>query len=158
MKKFMMAMLLTATVAAPVAYASPGFEFGANIARTTTSGYGNSSDFGLTAGYNFNQSLGVEGGYESLMGYEMTLLSVSALGRCRIADHIHLLGLLGVSYWTESPTGKYKASGIDPLLGVGLSYHLTRAISIRGEYQLVPHFNGLGTNLNTFLIGVNYRF
>jgi len=158
MKKFMMAMLLTAVVVAPAAYASPGFDFGANIARTTTSGYGNSSDFGLTAGYNFNQSIGVEGGYESLMGYEMTLLSVSALGRYRISDHIHLLGLLGMSYWTESPTGKYKASGIDPLLGLGLSYSLTRAVSIRAEYQFVPHFNGLGTNLNTFLIGVNYRF
>ena len=102
--------------------------------------------------------MGVEGGYESLMGYEMTLLSVSALGRYRISDHIHLLGLLGMSYWTESPTGKYKASGIDPLLGLGLSYRLTKAVSIRAEYQFVPHFNGLGTNLNTFLLGVNFRF
>ena len=158
MKKFVMAMILTATAAAPVAYANPGFEFGANIARTTTSAYGNSSDFGLTAGYRFDRSLGVESGYESLMGYEMTLLSMSALGRYRISDRIHLLGLLGMSYWTESPSGKYKASGIDPLLGAGLSYRLTRTISIRGEYQFVPHFNGLGTNLNTFLIGVNVRF
>ncbi|WP_168708807.1 outer membrane beta-barrel protein, partial [Metallibacterium scheffleri] len=75
MRKFMMVMLLTAVAAAPAAYASPGFDFGANIARTTTSGYGNSSDFGLTAGYDFNRSMGVEGGYESLMGYEMTLLT-----------------------------------------------------------------------------------
>ncbi|MHB1283476.1 MAG: outer membrane beta-barrel protein [Metallibacterium scheffleri] len=158
MRKFMMVMFLSAVAAAPAAYASPGFDFGANIARTTTSGYRNSSDFGLTAGYDFNRSMGVEGGYESLMGYEMTLLSVSALDRYRISDHIHLLGLLGMSYWTESPTGKYKASGIDPLLGLGLSYRLTKAVSIRAEYQFVPHFNGLGTNLNTFLLGVNFRF
>jgi hypothetical protein len=82
----------------------------------------------LITGYNFDQSIGIEGGYESLMGYEMTLLSVSALGRYRVADHIHLLGLLGMSYWTESPTGKYKASGVDPLLGLGLSYSLTTQV------------------------------
>ena len=158
MRKFMIAMLLTAAVVAPASHASPGFDVGANIARTTTSRYGNSDDFGFTAGYNVNKSIGIEGGYESLTGYETTLASVSALGRYRLSDHFHLLGLLGMSYWTESPTGKTNASSVDPLLGLGLSYSLTRAVSVRTEYQFMPHLNGLGTNLNTFLIGLNYRF
>ncbi|SCC94523.1 exported hypothetical protein [Thiomonas sp. X19] len=157
-KLVMMAISVATILAAPLANASTGFNFGANIAKTTTSGYGNSSDFGFTAGYDLNQSLGLEAGYESLMGYEMTMWSVSGLGRYQLTNHIHLLGRLGLAHWTESPTGRHNASGTDPLLGLGLSYSLTPAMSIRTEYQFVPNSGGLGTSLDTLLIGVNYRF
>ncbi len=153
------ASLLTAViVAAPTAYASTGFNLAANIAKTTTSGYGNSSDFGFTAGYDFNPSLGLEVGYESLMGYEMTMWSVSGLGRYHLTDHLSLLGRLGLAHWTESPTGRHNATGTSPLLGLGLSYALTPAMSIRTEYQFVPNSGALGTNLDTLLVGLNYRF
>ncbi len=154
----MAALLSGAAFIAPLANAGTGFNLAANIAKTTTSGYGNSSDFGFTAGYDLNPSLGLEVGYESLMGYEMTMWSVSGLGRYHLTNHLSLLGRLGLAHWTESPTGRHNATGTDPLLGLGLSYALTPAMSIRTEYQFVPNSGGLGTSLDTLLLGINYRF
>lgn len=159
MTKTLRYFALAGLLAAPLAHAAAGWTAGANIAGTSAAGYGNSSDFGLTAGYRFNSHIGLELGYESLMGYEMTVLSASAVGRYKIADRLHLLGRLGVAYWTESPTGAYKASGEDPLLGVGLSYAINRAMSIRTEYQFIPNSSGkLGVNLNTLMLGIHYKF
>ena len=152
------AALFASILAAPWANASTGFNFGANIAKTSTSSYGSSSDFGLTAGYDWSQELGLEVGYASLPSYEMTLLSVSALGRYQLSSHIHLLGRLGLAHWAESPTGRPNANGESPLLGLGLSYDWTRALSLRAEYQLIPNTSGLGTSLDTLSLGVNYHF
>ena len=159
MKKIYASLALATMLVAPLAHANPGFTLGANVAGTSASGYGKSSDFGFSAGYRFNPNVGLEVGYESLMGYEMTLLSASVLGRYRIADHLHLLGRLGVAHWTESPTGAHNATGTDPLIGVGLSYAITRAMSVRTEYQFVSNTSGkLGANLDTLMLGINYAF
>jgi len=88
----MAALFLVSVIVAPLANTSAGFNLAANIAKTTTSGYGNSSDFGLTAGYDLTPSLGLEVGYKSLMGYEMTMWSVSGLGRYHLTNHLSLLG------------------------------------------------------------------
>jgi opacity protein-like surface antigen len=157
-KLLMAAFFLVSVLAAPLANANTGFNLAANIAKTTTSGYGNSSDFGFTAGYDLNPSLGLEVGYESLMGYEMTMWSVSGLGRYHLTNHLSLLGRLGLAHWTESPTGRHNATGTNPLLGLGLSYALTPAMSIRTEYQFVPNSGGLGTSLDTLLLGINWHF
>lgn len=86
------------------------------------------------------------------------MLSVSALGRYQLSNRIHLLGRLGLAHWTESPTGRHNASGESPLLGVGLSYDWTREVSLRTEYQFVTNTGGLGTNLDTLSIGIDYHF
>lgn len=159
MKKCIGAFVLAAVLAAPLAHAGSGFYAGANLGRTTTSGYGNSSDFGFSGGYRFNRYLNVEAGYQSLMGYEMTLWSVSALGRYPLTRHVHLLARLGMAYWTESPVSTYKATGTDPLIGVGISYRFTHHMSLRGEYQVLSNRSGnLGTNLDTLMIGITYHF
>ncbi|MHB1516383.1 MAG: outer membrane beta-barrel protein [Acidiferrobacteraceae bacterium] len=64
---------MAAVLAAPLAHADTGFYAGANWGGTTTSGYGNSWDFGFLGGYRFNRYLHAEGGYESMMGYEIML-------------------------------------------------------------------------------------
>ena len=159
MKKYLLAVTLLVTLFSPLARAQRGFYLGSDIGQTTTSGYGNSSDFGFFAGGGFSRHFAVQLGYHSLMGYEMTLLDASVVGRWRLAKRLHLLASLGLAYWTESPTGLYKASGTDPAYGLGLSYRFARDWSLRGSYQVVQNSSGhLGTNLDTLGIGVVYHF
>lgn len=158
-KRIIFLVAVMASSFACVAHAAPRWTLGANIAGSHAAGYGKSSNFGLDAGYDFTPDLGIDISYESLMGYEMTVLGASALGRYPIADRWALLGRLGVAYWTESPTGSYNASGEDPLLGIGLSYAIDRAFSVRAEYQVIPNLTGnLGVNLDTFMLGLQYHF
>ena len=152
-------VFIAAVCFAGAAHAAAGFTVGLNIAGSHAAGYGRSSNFGMDAGYDFDSHYGVDLSYESLMGYEMTVLGASATGRYALSRRWHLLGRLGVAYWTESPTGAYSASGEDPLLGIGLSYAIDRALSLRGEYQVIPNATGkLGVNLDSVVLGLQYHF
>ncbi|MHB8414961.1 MAG: outer membrane beta-barrel protein [Acidiferrobacteraceae bacterium] len=159
MNKFLSMFVIAAVLATPLAHAGTNFYAGANWGRTTTSGYGNSWDFGFSGGYRFNRYLDAEGGYESMMGYEIMLWSASVLGRYPLTRHVHLLARLGMAYWTESPVGTYGATGTDPLVGIGMSYRVMHHISLRGEYQVLSNSSGsLGTSLDTLMIGAIFRF
>ncbi len=158
-KKFLCALFMATSCCCGVAYASPGWTFGANLAGSHAEGYGKSSNFGLDVGYDLNPRWGVDLSYESLMGYEMTVIGASAIRRHALGDGWQIFGRLGVSYWTESPTGAYNASGEDPLLGIGLSYAIDRSLSVQAEYQVIPNLTGnLGVNLDTALLGLQYHF
>ncbi len=158
-KKLLPALFMATSCVCGVAHASPRWTLGANLSGSHAEGYGKSSNFGLDIGYDLNPRWGVDLSYESLMGYEMTVIGASAIRRHAIGDGWQIFGRLGVSYWTESPTGAYNASGEDPLLGIGLSYAIDRSLSVQAEYQVIPNLTGnLGVNLDTALLGLQYHF
>ncbi len=158
-KKLLSALFMAASCFCEVAHASPVWTLGANLASSHANGYGKSANFGLDIGYDMNPRWSTDLSYESLMGYEMTVIGASVVRRQALGDVWQVFGRLGVAYWTESPTGAYNASGEDPLLGIGLSYAIDRSLSVQAEYQVIPNLTGnLGVNLDTALLGLQYHF
>ncbi len=124
---------------------------------------GSSIAFGASFGYRVRRYLDLALNYESIPHYEMTIASVTALGRYRITPRIHLLGRLGIANWYESPLGTQSSivsSGIAPLVGAGVSYRFSRGFSARLQYQLIPasRNSGLGGNFQGETVSIIYHF
>lgn len=152
------ALLLT-LVAPPLAYARRPLSISVKVGESTTSGFGNSKDFGLYGAYQFTRNFSLEAGFESLTGYETTYYSLAAKGSYPIAHRLSVFGKLGIARWKESPTGASGSSSTSPLWAMGLSWRINPEFSISGEYQMLVNTNGqLGANINSLLAGMTFNF
>ncbi|MHB1543327.1 MAG: outer membrane beta-barrel protein [Gammaproteobacteria bacterium] len=160
----LMFCLLLATLAVPTVYAHTKnrFDIGVNAGRAQTV-IGSGIAFGASFGYRVKRYLDLVFNYQSIPHYEMTIATLSALGRYRIGPRFHLLGRLGIANWYESPLGTQSSivsSGVDPLVGAGVSYRFSRMLSGRLQYQLImaSSHTGLGGNFQGLSLSVIYHF
>lgn len=152
------ALLLT-LAAAPLACARRPLSISVKVGESFASGYSNSNDFGFYGAYRFDRNFSLEAGFESLTGYETTYYSLAAKGSYPVTRRLSLFGKLGIARWKESPTGASGSSSTSPLWAVGLSWRISPAFSIGGEYQMLVNTNGqLGANINSLLAGMTFHF
>lgn len=114
-------------------------------------------DFGASGSYGFTRYFGLRAGYESITSFEMTIFSLAGVGRYPLTPSVHLIGMAGIVHWSESPSGKPGAHGINPLWAVGLSYTFDPRWSTRIQYQQIRGGSGPGEILNTVLLSLRYR-
>jgi hypothetical protein len=124
---------------------------------------GSSISFGASFGYRVRRELEIALNYSSIPHYEMTIASLSAMGRYPLGSRIHILGRVGIANWYESPLGTQASvvsSGVDPLIGAGVSFRLDRRISTRVQYFWIfaPSHSGLGGNFSGFGLSAIYHF
>jgi hypothetical protein len=124
---------------------------------------GSSISFGASFGYRVRRDLELALNYSSIPHYEMTIASLSAIGRYPIGYRIHVLGRVGIANWYESPLGTQASivsTGVDPLIGAGVSYRANRMISTRFQYFWIftSSHAGLGGNFHGFGFSAIYHF
>lgn len=162
-----------AAVAALVAASSTAFAAepapyyaGLDVSSTKFEGYDRDSGFGAFAGYRFNESIAVEGGYHRLADTEyrsgtlradVTLdqLDLSAIGSLPLSAGFDLYGRLGYNRLTAKAdvaglTGKEHQNKV--LYGAGLGYAFTPVVHGRLEVQRPSG------DVTTIVAGVAFRF
>lgn len=115
----------------------------------------------LDMGYDFNDYMGVYGSYDYLQHtwskYDLHIGTVGLKGRESLTDNLSLFGKLGVSYLI----GEKNDSGVTGVVGVGLEYQLTNAVSTKIGFD---YYNDLEINSNSMgdlsqvYWGMSYRF
>lgn len=150
--------LVLMALLAPCAHATGPVSAGVNIGLSRASGVGRAKDFGFSGAYRLNQAFAVRLGYESITSFEMTLFSLALTGRYPLSARVHLIGLVGGAHWSESPSGRPSAQGLNPLLGAGLSYRFAARWSSRLQYQWIHGGHHLGQNLQSVLLSLRYHF
>jgi OmpA-OmpF porin, OOP family len=172
LKQFATSALLVLASSVAMADDAPHFYGGADLSTTKFREDSNQeSGYGIFAGYQFNQTFGVELGYRSLAdvseriedpyyphSYRVKLqqFGISATGAIGLTDKLSLFGRLGynrITYRIENNFNygfrEHKEKG---LFGVGLKYEFTPTIAGRVELQKATK------NLSTLSAGVSFRF
>ncbi len=142
---------------APYAHAAGPFRVGVNFGVSKASGVGHAKDFGFSGAYRLNRAFAVRLGYESITSFEMTVFSLAVTARYPLSARVHLVGLAGGAHWSESPSGRPSAHGLNPLLGAGLSYRFDSRWSSELQYQWIHGGHTLGQNLQSVLLSLRYR-
>jgi OOP family OmpA-OmpF porin len=186
MKNKLFIALLAAAAVAPIAAQAQNTYVGANIGRAEQklSGFGSSvkdSDTGykVYAGYQFDATFGIEGGYVNLG--EATLVDptgsasakpssvyVAATGTLPVADQFAVFAKVGVSANRTKVRGTYEGvtetetfNKTAAILGVGASYALAKNVSLVVEYEnfgkLVDE-DGINLKADQFSVGLRYKF
>lgn len=167
MKK-LMALAMAAAFAAP-AFAADAFYVGADIARTRISDDGvklNATGGAVFAGYQFNETFGLELGYRNFGSDSVTIantkvdvkgnaLQLSVLGSLPLNKEFSVFGRLGVNRVEAKATagnGSAKESDTKALIGVGLRYAVSKEFGLRVEFQKPE------SNTNVLSIGADIRF
>ena len=182
MKKILSLCVIAACVASP-AFAQ-GY-IGLGLGTSNSSGFGvagfngGSASKGLTklyGGYQFTPNLGIEGQYADLGrrdivtlanlpfgSYAPSQFSIAGTGTLPLTSGFSLLGKIGISANKVSGTvGIGNGSVTSPLVGLGIAYNLTSALSVRLEYEDFGKFAngnaGSSARLNGYSIGLKYAF
>ncbi len=141
---------------------------------------------GIYFGYNINDWLAIEGGYDyfgeakaiypslsdssikadyssEVQGIELGLKS-----EYRLTEKLSILGKIGALGWKADKTGKElnytvneEDKDISLMLGTGLEYRLTRSWGTRIEYQWFDNVGGKdtgGSDINFLTVGLTYSF
>lgn len=112
----------------------------------------------LMAGYDFNNYLGVYGGYDYIKskGYSNNILSFGLKGNIPIFDMWSFFGKMGISYLNVN-TDHYNISGS---LGLGLEYKITNAISTQIGFDYFQNIDTLESKvgISQMYWGMTYRF
>jgi len=123
----------------------------------------NTNDFSskLDIGYDFNDYIGVYGSYDYmqhvLVKDNLHIGTIGIKGREQLTDDLTLFGKLGGSYLF----GEKNDSGLIGVIGLGLEYQLTHAVSTRIG---IDYYNDLNVDVNRtgdltqVYWGMSYRF
>jgi len=149
MKQYLMAAAAALALSATPALAGDVY-MGADLSRTKLDGLsGTASGWNLYAGYRFNESLAVEGGFRRLadktvrdFGVPVKLkgeaYQVSALGYLPLGTDFALFARLGVNHVEAKADASgfiVRDSEVKMLAGVGFEYQLSKSIALRAEFQ-----------------------
>lgn len=131
----MRALLLALAMIASPAWAQ-GY-FGAAIGQSTLDSTDDTAVKGF-GGYWFTPRFAIEAGYQDLGGISVggrnasiTAYDLSFLGALALGNRFALLGRVGAYHAETSSFG----TNVGPILGLGLSYDLTRHATFRLEWQ-----------------------
>ena len=131
----------------------------------------------LNAGYNLNQNLALEGGYNLLASSQFgatatsNIFDVAVKGTLPLSETFSLYGRaglgLGIDGWSGTASGSpswfcaddYNSTYGTALLGIGGSFKLSRSFDLRIEdYAFVPFSNTMSGTINTVALGAQYNF
>ena len=137
-KKFILAILLSAFIAAPAFAADARYYAGLKVGSVTNSVPGtseSSTSFGVFGGYTINPNFAVELGYTDLGSVvsgtiTFSSLELSAVGTYPINDQWSLYGKLGMASTTETGLGS-SVSRSDVTYGIGGNYKLNPTTDLR---------------------------
>ncbi|MDP2879717.1 MAG: outer membrane beta-barrel protein [Sulfuricella sp.] len=149
----------------------------------TTSHEKTKTAYKLFAGYNFNPSFAIEGGYADLGKPSSKFISatetvpqtqkesawfVAGKGTLPINEQFNLFGKLGLTQnkvsasWSDSTgsgSGSDSRNGV--LYGIGAEYNVTKQVGIRLEYEDFGQFGSTATgrtNTSAWSAGMTYKF
>lgn len=189
MKTKFIAALIGAAVAFPFAAQAEGIYAGANIGRSEqklnaegASFKDHDTGYKLYAGYQFNNTFGIEGGFTDLRKAEMSVAKVlSANAKTRnfyvagtatlpLNEQFAVFAKAGfarnhvkatvteVGFKSESES----ANRTSPLLGIGASYKFDKNVSLVAEFEhygkVAKGDDGLNLKANLLSVGVRYAF
>ena len=179
-------MATTALLALPLtAMAATPWYVGITAGSGNLSGFSHPLDVTVFGGYNIPAHLGrgtlaVEAGYDHLGTFNenglpagesasltMHALEASAVYSWPITHAFRVYGRAGLAAWHASATANvtsggvtYSASdsgsGVDPLLGVGVSYAVMPNLAIRGEFRTITSTSG--GSIDLFDAGAVFSF
>jgi OOP family OmpA-OmpF porin len=131
----------------------------------------------LNAGYNFNSSFALEGGYNILASSQYgatatsSIFDVAAKGTLPLSEVFSLYGRAGLGYgidgWSGTASGtpswlcagQYNANYATALVGVGGSFALSKHFDLRIEdYAFIPFSNTMTGGMNIVTFGTQYNF
>ncbi|MGI4718051.1 MAG: outer membrane beta-barrel protein [Janthinobacterium lividum] len=159
-----------ALLIASSAYAAqPGtFYVGADVGKTKVDDIsGRATSAGAFVGYNFHQNVAIEAGYRRLGDYDfhaagvsgdvdLDQASLSLVGTLPLSNGFSLLGRLGYNRLEADAKvrgfGGAKEHDSGALIGVGVGYAFTPAVSARLELQRP------GSDATNLSVGVSYQF
>ena len=166
--------------AGPAAAQGTGFYAGGSVGRTSvdvcrklgsglTSCDDTDSGFKLFGGYKFNPNFGAEVAFVDLGEIKATGpggtarlesdgLQLAAVGRFPINPQFDVFGKLGLFMWDISasgPGGSLSDDGTDIMIGAGVSWHFTRQLSLRGEWE---RFDIDGDDVDLLSVGLQFNF
>lgn len=161
MIKHIAAAVVMAATTCAVSAAEPVAYVGVDAGVTRVNDYRNDNSYGLFAGVKLNQNFALEAGYRELgrfpnpygYGYgffKAKQTAISVIGSAP-AGAVSVFGRVGFNTIKLESNGR-SANDDGLLLGVGVSYDITKQISARVEYQR-PSSDG--KNLS---VGVSYAF
>ncbi|NVD98572.1 MULTISPECIES: porin family protein [unclassified Massilia] len=186
MKTKFIAALIGAAVAFPFAAQAEGIYVGGNVGRAEqklsaegVSLKDHSTGYKLYAGYEFNNTFGIEGGFNDLRKAEKSVGPISASVKTRnfyvagtatlpLNEQFNVFAKAGFArnrVTADITEGRYhdsdRANRTSPLLGIGASYKFNKNVSLVAEFE---HFGkvakGEDANLKANLLsfGVRYKF
>lgn len=149
--------------------AQPGtFYVGADVGKTKVDDIsGRATSAGAFVGYNFHQNVAIEAGYRRLGDYnfnaagvsgdvDLDQASLSLVGTLPLSNGFSLLGRLGYNRLEADAKvrgfGGAKEHDSGALIGVGVGYAFTPAVSARLELQRP------GSDATNLSVGVSYQF
>lgn len=131
----------------------------------------------LNAGYNFNSSFALEGGYNILASSQYgatatsSIFDIAAKGTLPLSEVFSLYGRAGLGYgidgWSGTASGtpswlcagQYNANYATALVGVGGSFALSKHFDLRIEdYAFIPFSNTMTGGMNIVTFGTQYNF
>lgn len=146
------AIITVLVISSPTAFAAQpnGFYAGVDIGRTKIDDIpGRGTSAGAFAGYNVLPNVAIEAGYRRLASInyifpgligevDLNQTSLSVVGTLPLSSGFSLLGRLGYSHIeaeTKIAGNDFKESDSNGIIGLGVSYAFTPAISARLEFQ-----------------------
>lgn len=131
----------------------------------------------LNAGYNFNSSFALEGGYNILASSQYgatatsSIFDIAAKGTLPLSEVFSLYGRAGIGYgidgWSGTASGtpswlcagQYNANYATALVGMGGSFALSKHFDLRIEdYAFIPFSNTMTGGMNIVTFGTQYNF
>ncbi len=108
--------------------------------------------------------VGIELGYQALSANptKVGIFSVTGLYRTRIprVRGLHFLARAGVAH-IYSSNGAFVVNSTRPIIGAGVSYRVSRPLSLRAEYDLILNARtayGPSQNGDELMVGATYHF
>ncbi|MBO1520663.1 OmpA family protein [Oceanisphaera pacifica] len=136
--------------------AGAGYAEFSDIERNASGLDGNGEALSLFTGYNANEHLGVELGF-NYFGEDLDTkaLNLSAIGRLPLSERVGLFGELGTLGWDTSAGSGEK--GFSPIFGAGATYRASDLVDVQARYRRIEDIgkystNGFNTDVNNFML------
>lgn len=146
-----------------------------------------SPSYRIAAGYQFNETVAIEGGYANFGAFSYystggtyiassatkgSAIQIAAIGYLPLQEKFSIFGKVGLSRWTLEAKSAFttatlsepssnQASGIDVLYGFGAKYDLSDTLSFRAQYEISKAGNDSGfyrSNFNLLSIGAIFKY
>ena len=181
MRKILSACAVASAFVAATAFAQGYIGGGLGSSKLTgldgggiTGGNSNKSQVKVVGGFQFTPYWGAEAQYSDLGKRDIfqsgvpagsvkaSQFSIAGTGTLPLSSGFSLLGKLGFSANRVAGSGGVpSASKTSPLVGIGVSYNITPALSARLEYEdfgTVAKFNPPSVRANAYSISLKYAF
>ncbi|MGO1247486.1 MAG: OmpA family protein [Oceanisphaera sp.] len=144
--------------------AGAGYAEYSDIERYDSGLDGDGEALSLFTGYNANEHLGVELGF-NYFGEDLDTkaINLSAIGRLPLSERVGLFGELGTLAWDTGAaslkSGKSTISekGFSPIYGIGATYRASDLVDLQARYRRIEDIgkastNGFNTDVNNFML------